>query len=184
MGGSIIALETIVKSCCRANAWAGVSRFCWRHRAHAFARLRRSTDNTAEIYIGGLHKGWDLGPNGWDSRPAAFNHCQSVRTEHRYGAFVLSSSHGIHLPFFDNIPTSPRSPVLREYLRGHIAEIISVTYYIRYTLLSPPKDKKNAILVKTNHYFFYSSKILFMTCRVWGYNPFSIKSSIHDFSSY
>jgi len=98
----------------------------------------------AEIYIVVVYtKIETLVRLGWESRPAVFNHCQSVRTENRYGVFVLSSSHGIHLPFFDNIPTSLRSPVLREYLRGHIADIISVTYCIRYTLLCPLKNQRN-----------------------------------------
>lgn len=49
-----------------ANAWAGVSRFCCRHRSSSAREIKAEGDQridiAAEIYIGALHEGWDPGP--------------------------------------------------------------------------------------------------------------------------
>lgn len=55
-----------------------------------------------------------------ESKRAAFNHCQSVRTRHRYGVFDghgFSSSRAISLHlllFFGGAPASLRSPVFHQ----------------------------------------------------------------------
>lgn len=140
------SIKTIMNSCyCAiANTWAGDFHFCSAAPSLCIHKIKVKGDQRIawRRYILVVYTKVETLVRMVE-RPAAFNHCQSVRTEHRYGVFMVSSSHGIHLPFFDNIPTSSRSPVLREYLRGHITEIISVMYYIHYTLLNLLKNERN-----------------------------------------
>lgn len=95
MGGSSIALETIMKSCyCAiANTRAGVFHFCSAAPSLCIHKIKVKGDQRIawRRYILVVYMKVQTLVRMVE-RPAAFNHCQSVRTEHRYGIFVLSSS--------------------------------------------------------------------------------------------